>query len=83
VVDPNAAGRIGCMNQQESRNQSLRTPQATKSAEGRQHCETCDKSHINLIWYSVTSAMIGYKDDRAQTKKNDRMHEVTIPDHAR
>jgi len=54
------------MNQQESRNQSLRTPQATKSAEGRQHCETCDKSHINLIWYSVTSEMIGYKDDRAQ-----------------
>jgi len=80
VVDPNATGRIGCMNQQESRNQSLRTPQATKSAEGRQHCETCDKSHSNLIWYSVTSAMIGYKDDRAGKK---RMHEVTTPYHAR
>ena len=81
AVGPNGAGRIGCMNRQESRNQSPHLPQATKFAEDRQHCEICNKNHGTLVICYAVSSAIGEHENKIELELLLRMDQATTQVH--
>jgi hypothetical protein len=69
------------MNQQESRNQSPHLPQATKSAEDRQHCEICNKKHGTLVICYAVSSAISEHQNKIELKLSLRMDQATTQVH--